>query len=55
MEKQLKLTNKKGQIVIMGERKPEIKVIRNTFMTAFGLVKEEVTKKTWFIPERESV
>lgn len=30
--------------------KPEIKVVKNTFMTAGAMVREMIIKKTWVIP-----
>ena len=51
MEKQMKLYE---DISIVGERKPEpepeIRVIKNTYLSAMGLVKEEVIMKTWILP-----
>lgn len=47
MEQQRKLFEKEFS------PEPEVRIVRNTFMTAGGLVREEVIRKTWFIPSVE--
>lgn len=38
------------KIVFEKEIKPDIKIIRNTYMAAGSLIKEEIIKKIWVIP-----
>lgn len=48
MEKQHKLFDEQGKIVIVKkEREPEIKIIKNTYSTAWGLVQEILIRKTY--------
>jgi len=41
---------KQTKIVFEREIKPVIKIIRNTYMAADSLIREEIIKKTWIIP-----
>ena len=34
-------------------KEPEIKIVKNTFMSAGGMVREVTIKKTWLIPIKQ--
>jgi hypothetical protein len=53
MERQVKLITEEADLY--EGVKPEVRVVKNTYMSAGALIREIVIKKTWIVPTKRVI